>query len=960
MRQLLASAEFPRFRVIFPAGVALLLLMLLVLVQGSGNASQISAQVNGLTGAENIYTVQYYYGTTYRIDPAGGGATQLADLASARYWINQYDNAPQDEEGNAYFVSDRGDVARISSDGTATTFSSISSISSFGRLFRAAMVRDAAGNLYAADYYGGVAKITPDGTASLFADLRNFGSWGWWSLEIAPDGTLYALQYSDRLVKITPDGTVSLVANLASTRDWGWFSFEIAPDGILYALQYEGYLAEITPDGTVSVSSDLRSIQDSQWRSLEIGPDGIVYALGAQGLVVEIGTGGAASLLADLSSIYPWGWYNFAIAPDGTFYAVSERGYVAKIDPQTRQASLLAGRLAHGWGYYAISVPAASGDPDNDGLIGADDNCALIWNLNQANADGDRTGNVCDNLPEDPNDNQDSLVGVTQGSGVNIPRRIFRAASDQLAFTMKVPQSKTGVESHSALGFSTPYVAIKHDGQDVIPYYIVQQPDTTYEVRWMAVLDAPETDRLADPDADDLAGDQAENIIRAVPGVTYGTDGDIEYAFGNHSFTAGPLDASAPAPLGISYTYEGWGSVALGDEVTVNVNVTDPDGNPYNSAYVFATFENPDGTNDYTDRLDLAGSGAYEGTVNIPKMEQTGTWKLVIVAVDRAGTLMPGFGAKDVPVKLTHFTGGASVGAKLYDLTYELTEDNEATITITNIGTVTITEEVTLQWSDLYKFYLEVKSAGMVVASRTFQPWVMPMTRYAIEVTLDPGQSRTYDVKGYHLSATVDVGSQPPPGSPYHFEAAGGSGRYDLDVTITNPAPVDHTAPFVVMGLYDTEKAVLYRDGVPTQFFDVEGDTIVFEDTIGAGETVRYEVKALSAEQLASGSADYHLPKTYKIGIQFENSSDNGIENPRAYVVWTPESAVELVTSGFIGCITNTDKKTGACRPLTPGEKKHIQWNFKALEAADVKATMWADGDNMIPQSKEVVFTVSP
>ena len=791
-------------------------------------------------------------------------------------------------------------MAKVSPDGTATVIGVLPRYSGF----YGAMVRDAAGNLYAIDYGGRVAKLTPDGTASVFADLRNFGTWGWFSLEISSDGTLYALQERGQVVEITPDGTVGLYVVIPADQSWGWYSFEIAPDGTLYALQYYGYLAEITPDGTVTVSTNLQNIYPWGWYSLEIGADGTLYGLSENGPVAEIAPVGAASLFANLTSVHPWGWYNFAIAPDGTFYAANYSGYVAKIDPQTGQASLLTSGLAHGRGYYSLSVPAAFGDPDNDGLIGADDNCALIWNLSQANADGDRRGNVCDNLPEDHNDSQDSLVGVTQGSGVNIPRRIFRAAGDQLAFTMKVPQSKTGVESHSALGFSTPYVAIKHNGQDVIPYYIVQQPDTTYEVRWKAVLDAPETDLLADPDAADLAGDQAENIIRRVPGVTYGTDGDIEYAFGNHSFTAGPLDASAPAPLGISYTYDGWGSVALGDDVTVNVNVTDPDGNPYNSAYVFATFENPDGTNDYTDRLDLAGSGAYEGTVSIPRMEQAGTWKLVIVAVDRAGPLMPGFGAEDVPVKLTHFTGGASVGSKLYDLTYELTEDNEATITITNTGKVTITEEVTLQWSDLYKFYLEVKDAGGVVATQTFQPWIIPVAQYAFNVTLAPGQSRTYDVKGYHLSATVDVGSQPPPFSPYHFQAAGGSGRYDLDVTITNPAPVDHTAPFIVMGLYDTEKAVLYRDGVPTQFFDVEGDMIVFEDTIAAGETVRYEVKALSAEQLAGGSADYHLPKTYKIGIQFENSSDNGIENPRAYVIWTPESAVDLVTSKFIGCIT--------------------------------------------------------
>ena len=49
----------------------------------------------------------------------------------------------------------------------------------------------------------------------------------------------------------------------------------------------------------------------------------------------------------------------------------------------------------------------------------------------------------------------------------------------------------------------------------------------------------------------------------------------------------------APPPLLIAYSCAGWGSVALGDTVTVDVTVTDPAGIAYDGAYVFATLQNP-------------------------------------------------------------------------------------------------------------------------------------------------------------------------------------------------------------------------------------------------------------------------------------------------------------------------------------------------------------------------------
>ena len=456
----------------------------------------------------------------------------------------------------------------------------------------------------------------------------------------------------------------------------------------------------------------------------------------------------------------------------------------------------------------------------------------------------------------------------------------------------------------------------------------------------------------------ETGGDQVDNIIEPVTGLEYTASGTVEYLFGDHSFTLAPVAGAAPA-LQLQYSFTGWGSVALDDVVTVNATVTDADLNSHDLAYVFATFENPDGSYDSTDRLDLVGAGTFQGFVQIPKYEQPGTWKLVIVAVDRAGSFMPAFSGVDVPVKLTHFTGSAEVGSKEYDLTYRLTVDNEATITIANGGTETITEDILLLWDDLYKFYIEVKEADTVVASRSYEPGIPVPGAFSFPVTLTPGEGRTYDVKGYKLSADVTVGSQPEPGNPYLYAAAE-AGSSHLEVAITNPSLIDHTAPFAVTGMVDAVKAVVYRDGLPAFFFDVTGGTIVFEDTIASGETVTYEVKALTAAELGAASADYHLPKTYKIGIQAANTGEVQIDNPSAFVVWAPEDAVELVTAKFIGCITVEDKKTGECKSLKPGEQKHVQWNFKALQSADIEATMWIDGDNILPQKKTVVFTVAP
>ena len=44
----------------------------------------------------------------------------------------------------------------------------------------------------------------------------------------------------------------------------------------------------------------------------------------------------------------------------------------------------------------------------------------------------------------------------------------------------------------------------------------------------------------------------------------------MTYGYGDHSFSAAPVEG-APPPLDLTYSFTGWGSVALGDEVNVTL-----------------------------------------------------------------------------------------------------------------------------------------------------------------------------------------------------------------------------------------------------------------------------------------------------------------------------------------------------------------------------------------------------
>jgi len=57
----------------------------------------------------------------------------------------------------------------------------------------------------------------------------------------------------------------------------------------------------------------------------------------------------------------------------------------------------------------------SDGDPDGDGIVDCDDNCPNTTNQDQTNSDGDSFGDACDNCPDDDNEDQANSDGDTLG-----------------------------------------------------------------------------------------------------------------------------------------------------------------------------------------------------------------------------------------------------------------------------------------------------------------------------------------------------------------------------------------------------------------------------------------------------------------------------------------------------------------------------------------------------------------
>lgn len=80
----------------------------------------------------------------------------------------------------------------------------------------------------------------------------------------------------------------------------------------------------------------------------------------------------------------------------------------AQATPPTPKAA-----LAPKWIIKPIKVQPL--DPDKDGKVGSNDNCPVVWNINQADTDKDGRGNVCDNCPLTANSDQLDTNSNTMG-----------------------------------------------------------------------------------------------------------------------------------------------------------------------------------------------------------------------------------------------------------------------------------------------------------------------------------------------------------------------------------------------------------------------------------------------------------------------------------------------------------------------------------------------------------------
>ncbi len=121
------------------------------------------------------------------------------------------------------------------------------------------------------------------------------------------------------------------------------------------------------------------------------------------------------------------------------------------------------------------------GDPDNDGVCSDVDNCPLTPNPNQADADGDHVGNVCDCAPLDP-----QIHGVPAALG---PTLVFGPDRETLSWTAepdattydvfkgRVAAGQPFAYAHTcqALGLAgTSTVDAAHPGRGALFYYLVR------------------------------------------------------------------------------------------------------------------------------------------------------------------------------------------------------------------------------------------------------------------------------------------------------------------------------------------------------------------------------------------------------------------------------------------------------------------------------------------------------
>ncbi len=130
---------------------------------------------------------------------------------------------------------------------------------------------------------------------------------------------------------------------------------------------------------------------------------------------------------------------------------------------------------------------------------------------------------------------------------------------------------------------------------------------------------------------------------------------------------------------------------------------------------------------------------------------------------------------------------------------------------------------------------------------------------------------------------------------------------------VKNPYYYDREETLTVKNIVEPAGIVLYVNDFPENISlttSPDGSSISWKWKFKAGETVKFKLKVLKSSEIVATSAEIRLPPVYRVGIKVTNKGTQDITNLRAYIRWTPEDAVELLTAKHVdlSCLTEEKK----------------------------------------------------